>query len=250
MCMLANMLYIVLERWLVPAKCTCKSKNRLFGKGDRTSTAAQAQGTRLQSKLSPLSMCIRPYPSHITQCKPIVTSHSLRALGKRKSLQEKTNILSLFLFVHMFPTKKKKQFLCFPSPRAFTTKYKTCLCVCSACSVIQHTCLRPVFGVPKVSGQMKNEWFKRSDSFVISVGVLMEPPCCAAPSTEASSKARKQSGCYMALVMLSVGNPQARPLIDKSWCNKAASTAYQCTQVKNTFHNVPFYMESKWWHKN
>lgn len=156
--MLANMLYIVLERWLmVPAKCTSKSKNRLFGKGDRTSTAAQAQGTRLQSKLSPLSMCIRPYPSHITQCKPIVTSHSLRALGKRKSLQEKTNILSLFLFVHMFPTKKKKQFLCFPSPRAFTTKYKTCLCVCSACSVIQHTCVRPVFGVPKVSGQMKNQ---------------------------------------------------------------------------------------------
>lgn len=63
-------------------------------------------------------MCVRPYPSHITQCKPIVTSHSLRAWGKRKSLREKTNVLSLFLFVHMFLTKKKKQFLCFTSPKA------------------------------------------------------------------------------------------------------------------------------------
>lgn len=64
----------------------------------------------------------------------------------------------------------------------------------------------------------------------------MEPPCFAAPSAaEATSKARKQSGCYMAVVMLSVGNPRARPLIDESWCNKAASTAYQCAQVKTRF---------------
>lgn len=64
----------------------------------------------------------------------------------------------------------------------------------------------------------------------------MEPPCFAAPSAaEATSKARKQSGCYMAVVMLSVGNPRARPLIDESWCNKAASAAYQCAQVKTRF---------------
>lgn len=56
---------------------------------------------------------------------------------------------------------------------------------------------------------MKNEWYKHSDGFVIFVGVLIELPCFTALNTEASSKARKQSGCYVAVVKLSVGNPQA-----------------------------------------
>lgn len=35
-------------------------------------------------------------------------------------------------------------------------------------------------------------------------------------TTETSSKARKQSDYYVAVVMLSVGNPPAKPLIDRS----------------------------------
>lgn len=121
-------------RWMY---MTCKCRSYLFGREDRRSTAALvAEGVRLQSKLSPLSMCVRPYPSHITQCKPIVTSHSLRAWGKRKSLQEKTNVLSLFPFVHMFLTKKEKAFSLLYIPLGIQNKIQKCVCAI-ACSVLQ-----------------------------------------------------------------------------------------------------------------
>lgn len=135
-------LHTEVKEWCRWMYMTCKCRSCLFGREDRRSTAALvAEGVRLQSKLSPLSMCVRPYPSHITQCKPIVTSHSLRAWGKRKSLQEKTNVLSLFPFVHMFLTKKRKSIFSALHPLGHSKQNpKMCLCNCLFCSAIQHTC--------------------------------------------------------------------------------------------------------------